>query len=301
MIIVVFQAVLATDFYIIWLDEHADVWNNYPEFNDIFQYKALWACTDLTDLIRDLLWILATCGVLIMHAETLQQALILIDQHKYKSIFFISSAFFAKDIIPTIIANHQSYVRKLYILCCSIPLWMDWAIDYTDYVQMFDSKIDLLIRISNDISIYIINLGLSFMASKNPTNALKCFANAHKILILVNDRTSASFVHNKHIIKMLEGDENNIGLFQQVYQMKQQLESFETNTKQEKSSRNVKTMGVLNDTDYDISCTSQSQRRITVFLYGVRVENYDKWFCFYVVFILITFVRHFISKAKPSV
>jgi hypothetical protein len=259
MIIVVFKEVLATKFCIIWLHKSVNTWDKYSNLNDISQNDVPSIITNSTDVIHDVLRILATYATPITHAETPQQALMLIDQHKDKRIFFISSASLAKSIIPIIIAE-QDYDCKFYILCHDISYWIDWAIDYTDYVQMFDFEIDLLIRISTEISTEIINLGRSFMASKDSTNAIKCFKNARQILILVTARTDAHFLHNKHIIKMLDGDENNVGLFQQACQMNQQQQKvFVTNIKQKESSTKITALDVLNRAVYDLSCTSQSQ------------------------------------------
>jgi hypothetical protein len=72
------------------------------------------------------------------------------------SVFLIVSGTLGKEIIPLIYGF--SCIVKIYIYCRKIEAHVDWAYDYIDKILMFNFDEELLIRLTNEIAKYLMNV-----------------------------------------------------------------------------------------------------------------------------------------------
>jgi hypothetical protein len=85
-----------------------------------------------------------------------------IQQNKDKHIFFVVSNSIGGHFVPRILkafrksANGQS--GSVYVFCVDTSEAL-WAVDYMDYVQVFNHELDLLARLTRDIGDYFVILG----------------------------------------------------------------------------------------------------------------------------------------------
>jgi len=72
------------------------------------------------------------------------------------SVFLIVSGTLGKEIVPLI--YRSSCIVQIYIYCGNIAAHMDWAYDYIDKILMFNFDEELLIRLTNEIANYLMNV-----------------------------------------------------------------------------------------------------------------------------------------------
>jgi hypothetical protein len=86
-----------------------------------------------------------------------------IEKYQDKRILFITSGSLGQHIVPHIIQNFQQIFTdpvtndpysSVYIFCLDIPLHYGWAVEYYEYIQMFDHEADLLARMTRDMANY---------------------------------------------------------------------------------------------------------------------------------------------------
>ncbi|CAF2337624.1 unnamed protein product [Rotaria sp. Silwood2] len=111
-------------------------------------------------------------------ASSIEDSLELIDTHLYnnKKIILITSATLGKKIIPEI-QQRNFLIHSYYIFCGCIQNHIDWVLEYIEEgleIQMFDFEIDLLIRLSRDLSNELIKQGRQIL-DNNPKSALNYF------------------------------------------------------------------------------------------------------------------------------
>lgn len=81
--------------------------------------------------------------------------------HSSSSIYLITSGPFAKQIVPKIFEFVQ--VARFYILCGSILLHIEWAVNYDSQILMFEHGDDLLEHLWTDLQLSLHKKGISFL------------------------------------------------------------------------------------------------------------------------------------------
>ncbi|CAF3610085.1 unnamed protein product [Rotaria sp. Silwood1] len=104
------------------------------------------------------------------------------EENQDKCIFFITSGRLGEIVVPQIIEHYRHIFtdritnepcHSIYVFCHSIELNADWAMDYREYIQMFDFDADLLERMTSDISKYFIERGSRLRRDNNLESALQ--------------------------------------------------------------------------------------------------------------------------------
>jgi len=82
-------------------------------------------------------------------------------QNQHKRIFFITSGSMGEAVVPIILdrfprtfidpVTDEPYT-SIYVFCHSIEQQRDWALNYRDYIQIFNFDADLLARMIRDIA-----------------------------------------------------------------------------------------------------------------------------------------------------
>jgi hypothetical protein len=104
------------------------------------------------------------------------------EQNQDKRIFFITSGSMGKEIVPKIIERYRPIFTdkvtdqpypSVYVFCLHIEYHLKWAMDYIQYVQMFDIESELLERMTRDIAEYFIERGERIRQDNNLEGALQ--------------------------------------------------------------------------------------------------------------------------------
>jgi hypothetical protein len=227
--------VLANGVRFIWLDAYIGQEGEYDGFKRMFR-TALEPTTVMPpDAIDSLIRGLHENVAPFLFADTPDKAIELIEAHHDKKIIFISSGSLGKDIIPRITATYP-YVHSFYFFCAIIENYVDFAYDYLSCLQIFNMEIDLLIRLTREISKDIIEQGKGYMNLNDPKNALKCFETARTLHMTANriDTLNPSVYE---VLRMLNGYAGNIGLIQQAQDMLNQQQQSQTSEENEQQSQ----------------------------------------------------------------
>jgi hypothetical protein len=87
------------------------------------------------------------------------------ENNQDKHIFFITSGLLGKNAVPQVIERYRHIFTdpitdkpysSVYVFCHNIEWNLEWAVDYLDYVQMFNFDSELLERLIRDIAKYFI-------------------------------------------------------------------------------------------------------------------------------------------------
>jgi len=90
------------------------------------------------------------------------------ENNQDKRIFFITSGTMGEKIVPKIIEEYRHIFTDLitdepypsvYVFCHNIEWNLGWAMEYLEYIQMFNFDSDLLERMTRDIAEYFIERG----------------------------------------------------------------------------------------------------------------------------------------------
>ena len=206
---------LANGVRFIWLDAYIGQEGEYEGFKRLFRTALDPTATMPPDAIDSLIRALNENVAPFLFADNCDAAMELIEFHRDKKIFFISSGSLGKTIIPTIVRRYPQ-VHRFYFFCAIIENYVDFAMDYLGCLIIFDFELDLLVRLARDISNDIISQGKEYLNNLNePKNALKCFQAARTLNITANtlDRLNSSFYEH---LRMLEGEN---GLIRQAENM----------------------------------------------------------------------------------
>lgn len=216
--------VLGNGLRIIWLDAFMGQDGQYYTFHRNFQTTLQAATAVPPDEINVLICALEQNAGPFLFAHTPAQAVTLIEEHYDKRIIFISSGSLGQHIIPFITALYP-YVHRFYMFCLDISKYVNFAMDYSSCLQMFDHETDLLVRLTRDISSDIIKQGETYLAIEDAENALKCFEHA---LTLNNDANQIDTLNSPFLVylKQLNGDGNHVGLIQQARNKLNQQQNF---------------------------------------------------------------------------
>ncbi|CAF4797708.1 unnamed protein product [Rotaria sp. Silwood1] len=104
------------------------------------------------------------------------------EKNQDKRIFFISSGLLGMHIVPKIIERYRHIFTDLitnqpylsiYLFCHDVEGHANWAIEYIDYILIFDFDADLLERMTLDISKYFIERGKRLQQDNDLDGALQ--------------------------------------------------------------------------------------------------------------------------------
>lgn len=68
-----------------------------------------------------------------------------IESHSTQRLFLIASGSIARTLVPQV--YNYDHLKQIFIFCGSIKAHIDWAVDYTDKLLMFEHPDDLLERL----------------------------------------------------------------------------------------------------------------------------------------------------------
>ncbi|CAF3512356.1 unnamed protein product [Rotaria socialis] len=101
------------------------------------------------------------------------------ERNRDRRIFLIASETLGKVVVPIILERFQDMFIDpvtnepymfIYIFCHNIAYQVEWALDYCDYVQMFNFDADLLARVLHDIGNYYFTEGRRLLGENPPNN-----------------------------------------------------------------------------------------------------------------------------------
>lgn len=203
---------LADGVRFIWLDAYIGQEGQYEGFKRLFRTALDPTVPMPPDKIDSLIRALDEHAAPVLFADSPKDALQLIETHRDKNILFISSGSFGRDIIPTIIREYP-VVHRFYFFCAIMENYVDFAIEYAPYLQIFNFELDLLVRLARDISVDIIKQGREYLNMPNEArNALKCFEAAETLNITANDLDQPGSAYYDNL-RILQGE---TGLIQQA-------------------------------------------------------------------------------------
>jgi hypothetical protein len=221
---------LANGVRFIWLDTHIGQDGEYHEFKRMFR-TALDPTTVMPpDHIDSLICALNENAAPFLFADTIEKAIELIETHQDKKILFISSGILGKEIIPRISSTYP-WVHSFYIFCAIVTNYLELVCEYRSCLQVFNNEIDLLVRLTRDISQDIINQGKAYMNLNEPKNALKCFESARILNETANTIDTLNDPFLEHL-RILNNHGGNIGLIQQARDMLNQQPPHPTDDEQ---------------------------------------------------------------------
>ena len=102
------------------------------------------------------------------------------EQNQHKRIFFITSGSMGETAVPRILERFKQTFTdpvtdepydSIYVFCHNIEYQMDWALDYREYIQIFNHDADLLVRMIRDIANYFVMKGKRLLDEDPPNNA----------------------------------------------------------------------------------------------------------------------------------
>ena len=144
-------------------------------------------------------------------------------------VIFISSGSLGRHIIPRIHPQH-GHVYSFYIFCGLMANYTDLIIDYLDVIQIFDHEKDLLVRLIRDLSLEMINGGITLLDANRPVEAKDVFERARKLEQAANDEDR---LHPPFLERLQQlGDESHPGLIQRAEEMNTALYGPQTTTAQ---------------------------------------------------------------------
>jgi hypothetical protein len=124
--------------------------------------------------------------------KTIEECLELIDTHYHKKIFLITSGSLGRVLIPRVSSDYP-YVDKIFVFCQHIVSHLDWAMDFTDNLLMFDFHNDLFARVTYDIGMYYMEQGIFFSDLNEHLRALYYFFIAKKLIMRANHSFSSYY------------------------------------------------------------------------------------------------------------
>ncbi|CAF3000895.1 unnamed protein product [Rotaria sp. Silwood2] len=160
---------VTNDHLIIWVDTFIGENNTCIEFKD--------ALANAIKLIKDEIDRLIVNNEIyplrreLITLRTIEECLEMIDINRDKKIFLITSGSLGLQLVPRVL-NTFPCVEKIYIFCGYIRGLVDWAMDFTDKLLMFDFPNDLFARVVYDIGMYYMERAINFSNSNEHISAL---------------------------------------------------------------------------------------------------------------------------------
>jgi hypothetical protein len=195
---------LSSAFSILWLDAHIGLPDQCKTLKSLFQAELASAAVEFpipVDPIDQMICSIREFGAPVSFASTIEDMLQLIETHLYdqKKIILITSASLGKEMIPEI-QQREFPIHSYYIFCGHMTKNVGWALDYLDEgmeIQMFDFEIDLLLRLSRDLSNELIEQGKRLL-NDNPESALKYFESARSLAEKAVERDTPKDKNDPH-------------------------------------------------------------------------------------------------------
>lgn len=195
---------LSSAFSILWLDSHIGLPGECKKLKSLFQAELAPVATEFPipiDPIDQMICCIREFGAPVSFASTIEDVLQLIETHLYeqKRIILITSASLGKDVIPQIQQRNFS-IHSYYIFCGNMKNNVEWALDYIEEgieIQMFDFEIDLLLRLSRDLSKELIEQGKSLL-NNDPQSALRYFECARSLAEKAVERDPPKDQNDRH-------------------------------------------------------------------------------------------------------
>ena len=117
---------------------------------------------------------------LLAAVQDLDECIQCFERNQEKRIFFITSGSLGEQAVPKIVEKFQHTFTdpetdepytSIYVYCHSIGLQIDWALEYRDYIQIFDHEADLLARMIRDIADYFVMISKRMLDEDPPNNS----------------------------------------------------------------------------------------------------------------------------------
>jgi hypothetical protein len=102
------------------------------------------------------------------------------EQNQHKRIFFITSGSMGHIAVPRILDRFRQIFTdpetdepysSIYVFCHKVEYQMQWALEYSDYIQIFNHDADLLVRMIRDTADYFVMIGKRLIAEDPPNNS----------------------------------------------------------------------------------------------------------------------------------
>lgn len=134
--------------------------------------------------------------------DNLKQCLTVIGENHQRSIILIISAPFSQELLPTVIMTCPS-IERIYVFSPDTSQDVDWALNSTKKVLMFNSSDDLSARILYDVGGYYIQQGRTFSTLGQHCQALRYFYLTKKLWIRANTLFHPSLSFNLQLVMLL--------------------------------------------------------------------------------------------------
>jgi len=178
---------LTSVFSVLWLDAHIGLPDQCNKLKALFQAELAPAAAEFPipiDPIDQMICSIHQFGAPVSFASRTEDALDIIDTYVYnkKKIILITSASLGKEIIPEI-QQRDFLIHSYYIFCGYMKDNVGWVLEYVQQglkIHMFDFEIDLLLRLSRDLSNELIEQGKKLL-NDSPQSALKYFECARSL------------------------------------------------------------------------------------------------------------------------
>ncbi|CAF0739050.1 unnamed protein product [Rotaria sp. Silwood1] len=195
---------LSSAFSILWLDAHIGLQDQCKDLKKLFQTELAPAAAEFPipiDPINQMICCISELAAPVSFSSSIEDALELIDTHLYnkKSIILITSATLGKQIIPEI-QQREFAIHSYYIFCGCIKDHIGWVLEYIEQgleIQMFDFEIDLLLRLSRDLSNELIEQGKKLLGN-SPQSALNYFECARALAEKAVERDTPKDASDPH-------------------------------------------------------------------------------------------------------
>lgn len=130
-----------------------------------------------------------------------------IDEIKHHRILFIASSTLGESAVKQILQQYtDSFTNKqtnepynsIYIFCRDMKTAAEWALDYEDYVQIFNFEADLLTRIMRDLADEFLNQGHQLLDSNEDKLAVERLSWSRSLFIRYDNlKFTSKFVEKK--------------------------------------------------------------------------------------------------------
>jgi len=179
------------DHMIIWLDLHIGNHDKCIHLKQAFSTTAdpknetpvKLVDTDYDEILRN---VGPTCVIfegvrfLLAAFTNVEHCIQCFEQNQHKRIFFITSGSMGEAAVP-IILNRFGQIftdpetdepyQSIYVFCHNIEYQMHWALEHSEYIQIFNHDADLLVRMIRDMADYFLMIGRRLLAEDPPNNA----------------------------------------------------------------------------------------------------------------------------------
>ncbi|CAF0724534.1 unnamed protein product [Rotaria sp. Silwood1] len=188
---------------IIWLDEHIGDPSRYQHLKKTFSTQMDPQCETTVDLVgADYAEILSVEGPLPIHFEgvhfllaaftNIESCINCFEHNQDKRIFFITSGSLGREAVPIVLERFKKTFTdpitdepytSIYVFSNNIADDRDWALDYCDYIQIFDFDANLLSRMVHDAGDYYFIEGKRLL-DESPPNTAAAYYRLHWANIL---------------------------------------------------------------------------------------------------------------------